>query len=177
VWQHYSSNFDEVEHQETVFPNQVSTSGGGPGAVGGSSLDTSIPEVFQAPPTPLPYGSEPRYLRNARDGLSRRDKSGMSQESLRHSNSDAGGGTALQRRFGNGGGGPDLEDQTQGLKSDKNAPSPKPFPRVESALSMLDDDDVCPTCLDGNVPESSFLEFFYFLFFVIVFVKLCLLEV
>jgi hypothetical protein len=101
----------------------------------------------------------------------------MSQESLRHSNSDAGGGTALQRRFGNGGGGPDLEDQTQGLKSDKNAPSPKPFPRVESALSMLDDDDVCPTCLDGNVPESSFLEFFYFLFFVIVFVKLCLLEV
>ena len=147
--QHYSANFDEVEHQETVFPSQVSaSSGAGPG--GGSSIDTSIPEVFQAPPTPLPYDSEPRYLRNSRDGpISRRDKSGMSQESQRHSNSD-GGGTALQRRFGNSGGA-DHEEQSLGLKPgavEKNAPS-KTFPRVESALSMMDDDDVCPTCLDG----------------------------
>lgn len=148
--QHYSSNFDEVEHQETVFPSQVSTSGGA-GAVGGSSLDTSIPEVFQAPPTPLPYDSDLRHLRNARDGqISRRDKSGMSQQSMRISNSD-GGGTALQSRFGNNGG-TDQEEQAQGLKSgvvDKNAPPSKAFSRVESALSMLDDDDVCPTCLDG----------------------------
>lgn len=152
--QHYSTNFDEVEHQETVFSNQVSTSGGG-GSLGGSSLDTSISEVFQAPPTPLPYDADPRYLRNSRDGLiSRRDKSAMSQESLRHSNSE-GGGTALQRRFGNG----DHEEQTQGLKSgvvDKDAPSSKSFPRVESALSMLDDDDVCPTCLDGICSTNQY---------------------
>jgi len=71
---------------------------------------------------------------------------------LRHSNSDGGGGTALQRRFGNGGGGLDQEELNQGLKSaasEKSALSSKAFPRVESNLSMLDDDDVCPTCLDG----------------------------
>ncbi|KAG0554415.1 hypothetical protein M758_12G092900 [Ceratodon purpureus] len=146
----YSTNFDEVEHEEPGFSNQVSTSTGGGSAVG-SSLDTSIPEVFQAPPTPLPYDADTRYLRNARDGR-RSDKSGMSQESLRHSNSE-GEGTALQRRSGND----DHEEQTQGLKSDavdKNAPSSKTFPRVESALSMLDDDDVCPTCLDEYTEEN-----------------------
>lgn len=153
TWQHY----DEVNNQDTVFPSQVSTAGGGAGSGGGSNVDTSVPEVFQAPPPPLPYDSDPRYLRNA--GLvSRRDKSGMSHLnagealSLRHSNSNSdGGGTALQRRFSNGAG---EEQQTQTrLKSDavdKTALSSKAFPRVESALSMLDDDDVCPTCLDGN---------------------------
>ncbi|KAG0622025.1 hypothetical protein M758_3G065500 [Ceratodon purpureus] len=158
--QHYSTNFDEVDHQENAFPIQVSTSGGA-GSLGGSNLDSSSSslEVFQAPPTPLPYDSDPRYLRIGRDGLiSRRDKSGMSHlgeaHPLRHSNSDGGGGTALQRRFGNGGG-VDLEEQSQGLKLvEKNALSSKAFPRVESSLSMLDDDDVCPTCLDGYTEEN-----------------------
>jgi hypothetical protein len=141
VQQHYSTNFEEVDHEEVAFSGQVVTSGGG-GALGGGSLESSSSsslEIFQAPPTPLPYDSDPRYLRIGRDGLiSRRDKSGMS-----HSNSDAGGGTALQRRFS----AVDLEEQSLGLK---NAVSSKAFPRVESSLSMLDDDDVCPTCLDGN---------------------------
>ena len=156
IQQHYSTNFDEVD-PESAFPIQVSTSGGA-GSIAGSNLDSSSSslEVFQAPPTPLPYDSDPRYLRIGRDGLiSRRDKSGVSHlgdaHPLRHSNSDGGGGTALQRRYGNGGG-VDLEEQSQGLKlGEKSAISSKAFPRVESNLSMLDDDDVCPTCLDGIV--------------------------
>ncbi|XP_024364636.1 E3 ubiquitin-protein ligase At3g02290 isoform X2 [Physcomitrium patens] len=159
---HYSTNFDELDHQENIFPSQVSSASGAGSVGGSSSLDTSIPEVFQAPPTPLPYDSDPRYLRSiGRDGLNyRRDKSGMSQMSggegqpLRHSNSDGGlGGTALQRRFGNSGG-LDLEEQTQGLKLERTSLSSKAFPRVESALSMLDDEDVCPTCLDGYTVEN-----------------------
>jgi len=152
------AHYDEVNNQDTVFPNQVSTAGGG-GLVGGSNVDTSIPEVFQAPPPPLPYDSDPRYLRNA--GLiSRRDKSGMSHQhageplTLRHSVSD--GGTALQRRFSSGGGGGGV-DSEEGLKSggmEKTALSSKSFPRVESALSILDDDDVCPTCLDEYTEEN-----------------------
>lgn len=148
---HYTSNFDEVDHQENIFPIQASTSSVGGGSVGSSSLDTSMPEVFQAPPLPLPYDSDPRYLRPiGRDGLiSRRgDKSGMS-----HSNSDGGGGTALQRRFGNGSG--DHEELVlKSVASEKTSLSSKAFPRVESNLSILDDDDICPTCLDGYTEEN-----------------------
>lgn len=161
----YSTDFGEVDHQDTIFSRQVSTSGGA-GTVGGSNLEPTIPDVFQAPPTPLPYDTDPRYPRINRDGLSRRDKSGMSHlnpgggPTLRPNNSDAGGGTALQRVDYVNSVGVDVEDaESRGLMKpvglgERNPLSSKPFPRVESALSMLDDDDVCPTCLDGYTEEN-----------------------
>lgn len=143
VWdgsaQHYTANFDEVEHEENIFPIQASTSAGAAGSSSSNSnVDTmSMPEVFQAPPPPLPYDADPRYLpRIARDGLISR-KSGTS-----HSSSD---GTAMQRRFN----GSEHEELLKSESTKSVLSSSKAFPRVESNLSMLSDDDVCPTCLDG----------------------------
>lgn len=121
-------------------------------------MDPSIPETFQAPPQPLPYNFDSQYARVVRDGLvSRRDKSGMSHlnvgegEPLRHTNTShdesAGIGTALQRRTLNCGGF-DHDDQVFKPGSPEKRSS-KAFPRVESTLSILDDEDICATCLDG----------------------------
>ena len=49
----YSTNFEEVDHEEVAFSGQVATSGGG-GALGMGSLESSSSsnlEIFQAPPT------------------------------------------------------------------------------------------------------------------------------
>jgi hypothetical protein len=145
----FFTQYDEVNDQEAVFTNQVAAGGGE--LVSSSNIsnnvDTSIPEVFRAPPAPLPYDSDPRHLRNA--GLSRRDKSsGVSHhvEALRHS-TDGGGGTALQRRNTTATG----VETEESLKPEKNA---KAFPRIDSVLSILDDDDVCPTCLDEYTIEN-----------------------
>lgn len=148
----FFTQYDEVNDQEAVIANQAAAGGGelvSSSNNNNSNVDTSIPEVFRAPPAPLPYDSDPRFLRNA--GLSRRDKSsGVSyHETLRHSSTDGGGGTALQRRNPTGTGtGVEPEES---LKPEKNA---KAFPRIDSVLSILDDDDVCPTCLDEYTIEN-----------------------
>lgn len=162
--QQYSTWFDDIESRESASPIQVVSTSASAGLLGGSNLDTMLPETYRAPPRPLPYDTDPRYLRAARDGLvSRRDKSGMSHlhagetEPLRRSSNALLDGvgealTPLQRRIGNNGGA-EHEEQGQGYKPDspgKRAPSSKGFPRVESTLSLVDDEDICPTCLDGE---------------------------
>jgi hypothetical protein len=67
------------------------------------------------------------------------------------------GGEALapvqQRRNGGGnGGGSEHRELGQGFKLDsfeKHLLSSKGFARVESTFSLTDDEDMCPTCLDG----------------------------
>jgi len=159
----YTSTFNEVEHDEIISPRQGVSISTTAGLGGGNNLDPSIPEAFQAPPQPLPYNFDSQYARVVRDGLvSRRDKSGMSHlnvgegEPLRHTNTShdesAGIGTALQRRTLNCGGF-DHDDQVFKPGSPEERSS-KAFPRVESTLSILDDEDICATCLDGYNEEN-----------------------
>jgi hypothetical protein len=130
-----------------------------------NNVDTSLPESFQAPPPrcPLPYDAEAWYLGPVGDGLvSRQEKSGMSHmhaeemEPLQQMNllhGAAKGGEALapvqERRNGRGS---EHRELGQGYKLDsfeKHLLSSKGFARVESTLSLADDEDMCPTCLDG----------------------------
>lgn len=167
----YSTRFDDVEDRDMSSPMQGVSTSTASGLLGGNNLDTSLPETFRAPPRPLPYDTDPRYLRALRDGLiSRRDKSGMSHlhtgetEPLRRISlhgPDGGGGealTPLQRRNGGNGGGSDHNEELgQGYKPDspgKRLPSSKGFARVESTMSLAEDEDMCPTCLDGHFLNS-----------------------
>lgn len=123
-----------------------------------TSLDAS-PDIYRAPPRPLPYDIDPRYVRLQRDGLvSRREKIGMSHlhsgetEPLRRNNSDDGEQmTTMQRRNG-----VDYDDEIQGYKP--NSPGKRQssisMGRVGSMASMGEDEDVCPTCLDGYSTEN-----------------------
>jgi len=167
----YSTRFDDVEDRDMSSPMQGVSTSTASGLLGGNNLDTSLPETFRAPPRPLPYDTDPRYLRAVRDGLiSRRDKSGMSHlhtgetEPLRRISlhgPDGGGGEALtplqRRNGGNGGGSEHNEELGQGYKPDspgKRLPSSKGFARVESTMSLAEDEDMCPTCLDGYTDEN-----------------------
>jgi hypothetical protein len=164
----YSTWFDDVDDRDVLSPSQyrVSTSPTAGLLTGNNNnnVDTSLPESFQAPPLqrPLPYDAEAWYLGAVGDGLvSRHDKSGMSymhageMEPLQQMNllhGAAKGGEALapvqQRRNG---GGSEHQELGQGFKLDfeKHLLSSKGFARVESTLSLADDEDMCPTCLDG----------------------------
>ena len=122
-----------------------------------TALDTS-PDTYRAPPRPLPYDVDPRYIRLQRDGLvSRREKVGISQlhseesEPLRRNTGDDGEQMiTIQRRNG-----VDYDDDNnegyQGDSPGKRQQSTKLMGRVESVMSFGDDEDICPTCLDGNV--------------------------
>ncbi|KAH9557569.1 hypothetical protein CY35_07G090200 [Sphagnum magellanicum] len=170
----YSTWFDDVDDRDVLSPSQyrVSTSPTA-GLLSGNNnnnVDTSLPESFQAPPPrhPLPYDAEAWYLGAVGDGLvSRQEKSGMSHmhagemEPLQQMNlfhGAAKGGESLapvqQRRNG---GGSEHRELGQGFKLDsfeKHLLSSKGFARVESTLSLADDEDMCPTCLDGYTEEN-----------------------
>eukprot|EP01018_Ginkgo_biloba_P027171 Gb_15374 [translate_table: standard] len=149
---HYSALFYTVEGHD-VSSSIQGVSPLSAGFLGATSPDSSPPDTYRAPPRPLPYDADPRYVRLQRDGLvSRRDKIGShlhgESEPLRRSNSDGDGEplTTLQRRNG-----VDYDDQDQGYRPESpgKRQSLKAMMRIESTLSLLGDEDVCPTCLDG----------------------------
>ncbi|CAM6086732.1 unnamed protein product [Calypogeia fissa] len=149
----YSSYIDPGDGRDTSSPTQGGTGSQAAGLLGTSSLDTSLPDTFRAPPRPLPYDIDPRYLRIPRDGLvSRRDKSGMSQlhgveaEPLRQRTTGDGSEALTQMQRRNGGGADEFDD------TEKRAPAK--MGRNESMLSLTDDEDSCPTCLDGYTEEN-----------------------
>lgn len=162
----YSTWFDDVDDRDVLSPSQyrVSTSPTA-GLLSGNNnnVHTSLPESFQAPPPrrPLPYDAEAWYLGG--DGLvSRQEKSGMShmhagemeplqQMNLRHGAAKGGEALAPVQQRCNGGRS-EHRELGQGFKLDsfdKHLLSSKGFARVESTLSLADDEDMCPTCLDG----------------------------
>lgn len=127
-----------------------------------AALDTS-PDTYRAPPRPIPYDVDPRYVRLQRDGLvSRREKVGMSQllggesEPLRRNNSDEGEQLMTMQRRNSA----DYDGEAQGFLPNspgKQQQSAKPMGRVESIMSLGEDEDVCPTCLDGNSSQHALL--------------------
>ncbi|KAJ7300321.1 hypothetical protein O6H91_Y168300 [Diphasiastrum complanatum] len=150
----YAGIFDRLEERDSSAqsPGATSTSAG---LLAPRAFDTSMLDTYRAPPRPLPYDVDVRYVRLQRDGLiSRRDKIAMSQlhggdiESMHRTGSDVSGELLpmLPRRVG-----AEVDDQVE----ENGGPQPsKSLEKVDSMLSLVEDEDICPTCLDVYTEEN-----------------------
>eukprot|EP00897_Mesotaenium_endlicherianum_P003966 jgi/Mesen1/3598/ME000020S03134 len=145
--------------------------------IAGVGVDTSSPDTYRAPPRPLPYDVDPRYsfsrgVLSRREKSPLRQTAGTE----RHASSGVEEAMApLQRRAHGAGGSSASSSAEAGDTVPPLAPPPPPLSmppisrpispgpqqldidvdgknklgltRVESALSLADD-DCCPTCLD-----------------------------
>lgn len=120
-----------------------------------ASLDNSVSGVYRSPPRPLPYDVDQRFIRLQRDGLvSRREKgSSRSQEEgepLRGSDSDTDTDPLCG---GNKWNSSTCEDGTKGLQTKScsvKLSNTKERTGFAHILSSSEDEDVCPTCLEGK---------------------------
>lgn len=126
--------------------------------IGVPSPDGSSPDTYRAPPRPLPYDVDPRYVRLQRDGLvSRREKTSShvhgESELLRRSNDDGDAEPLTTVHRWNE---VDYEDEGQGYQPESpgKRQSLKTIMRIESSLSLLGDEEICPTCLEGYNAEN-----------------------
>ncbi|KAJ7557429.1 hypothetical protein O6H91_05G126300 [Diphasiastrum complanatum] len=143
--------FDRLEeHDSSISSPEATSASAGPPVP--RAFDTSIIDTYRAPPRPLPYDADIRYARLQRDGLiSRRDKIGISHlhggevESMRRTSSDLSGESLpmLPRRMG-----VELVDQVGNQQPSKS------LGKVDSTLSLVEDEDICPTCLDVYTEEN-----------------------
>ncbi|KAJ6960258.1 E3 ubiquitin-protein ligase [Populus alba x Populus x berolinensis] len=117
-----------------------------------SSLDNSLAEMYRSPPRPLPYDADPRCSRLQRDGLvSRREKgSSHSHEESEPLRSD---NDADSESFSTGdkwnasaceGG------KEQRSRSSLKLSSARATVGIGYVYSSSEEEDVCPTCLDGD---------------------------
>lgn len=118
-----------------------------------ASLDNSLSDMYRSPPRPLPYDAEPRFFRSRSDGLvSRREKSSS------HSNEE----TEPLRS--------DVDSEPEPLnsadkwnecacedgskiyrsKSALKLSSAKYTPGVGLVYASSEEEDICPTCLEGR---------------------------
>eukprot|EP00249_Psilotum_nudum_P020397 c27683_g1_i1 orf=1317-2027(+) len=160
----YTGLFRTAEGRDLSSAMQSMGTSASAGLLVATSVDISSPDTYRAPPRPLPYDTEQRYVRLQREGLvSRREKIGLSQlhggeiEPSRRVDSDSGEQMPIiQRRNG-----VDYGEQSQEYHPDSPSgqwQSTKPIGRINSMMSLGDDEDVCPTCLEGyndNDPKIS----------------------
>uniref|UniRef100_A0A0C9RWB8 RING-type E3 ubiquitin transferase n=1 Tax=Wollemia nobilis TaxID=56998 RepID=A0A0C9RWB8_9CONI len=135
---------------------QGASSSASAGLLVGVSLDTSIPDTYRAPPTPLPYDADVRYLRTRRDGVgAKNDKSGPvqsrdSQDTSGKTDEGEGEGAALAA-FENL---RSAEFKSQGMDSKPSSPGKCQPSKLSEIVALADEEDVCPTCLEGYDKEN-----------------------
>ena len=125
-----------------------------------SSLDNSLADMYRSPPRPLPYDADPRCIRLQRDGLvSRRDKgSSHSHEESEPLRSDS---DVDSESFSTG----DkwnvsaCEDggKEQRSRSSLKLSSAKATVANGHVYSSSEEEDVCPTCLDGKILDIALI--------------------
>lgn len=127
-----------------------------------ASFDNSLSDVYRSPPRPLPYDADPRYVRLQRDGLVSRREKGSShlQEETEPLRSD----TDVNSVPLNTGDKWNQSTCEEGLKEYQTMSSfklsaTKATTGVAHIYSSSDDEDVCPTCLEGEI--SQFVSFVY----------------
>ena len=126
----------------------------------------TFPDTYRTPLRPHPYDVDRRYIRLQRDGsVSGREKVGISQldseesEPIWQNNIDAGEFIRSTERRNAA----DYDDEPRGYKTDspdKKQQSATPMGRVESLMWSGEDEDVCPTCLDGMLVYFNVLKHF-----------------
>ncbi|KAF4385532.1 hypothetical protein F8388_010088 [Cannabis sativa] len=119
-----------------------------------ASLDNSLADMYRSPPRPLPYDADPRYFRLQRDGLiSRRDKgSSHSHEEAEPLRSDTDADSeslSTADKWSES----VCEDGSKEHRS-KSSNSlklsvTKPTTGVGNIYTSSEEEDVCPTCLEG----------------------------
>lgn len=120
-----------------------------------ASFDNSISELYRSPPRPLPYDADPRYVRLQRDGLaSRREKgSSHSQEETEPLRSD----NDVDSESLNTGEKWNQSTCEEGSKEYQTKSSFKLSATKATGFmpiySSSDDEDVCPTCLEGEISK------------------------
>lgn len=131
-----------------------------------ASLDNSLSDMYRSPPRPLPYDADPRYFRLQRDGLvSRREKaSSHSHEETEPLRSD---GDADPETLNSGDKWNEsaCEDGSKEYrsKSSLKLSSTKTATGVVNIYTSSEDEDVCPTCLEGKVFFLSYFDIHFWI--------------
>lgn len=112
-----------------------------------TAVDDSLSNVYHSPPRPLPYDADPRYFRFAKGS----SHSGEEAEPLRgdtEMSSEALGGGAKRSKS-------DCEDGSKEVysKGSSTIAKSKTKPGIEFSYAESDDEDICPTCLDGKTKK------------------------
>ncbi|XP_017419391.1 E3 ubiquitin-protein ligase At3g02290 isoform X1 [Vigna angularis] len=122
-----------------------------------ASLDNSLSDTYRSPPRPLPYDADPRFFRSQRDGLvSRREKgsSHLNEESepLRDD------GEADSESLNLGGKWNDTSEDgaKEYRKSTVRLSSAKLTTGDGVIYSSSEEEECCPTCLEGNTFLAQF---------------------
>ena len=108
--------------------------------------------MYRSPPRPLPYDADTRYFRLQRDGLvSRREKG--SSHSQEESEPLRGEDAADSESFSTGDKWNACEQgsKEQHSKSFQKLSSVKAPVEIGYIYSSAEEEDVCPTCLEGNL--------------------------
>lgn len=116
------------------------------------SLDNSLSDMYRSPPRPLPYDADPRVFRMHRDGSVLRREKGSSHlqeetEPLRRSDTDADSESLITGSKWNGSEGP---KEYHSKSSSVKVPPAKTATGFAYNYSSSEDEDVCPTCLEGK---------------------------
>ncbi|CAA2991850.1 E3 ubiquitin- ligase At3g02290-like [Olea europaea subsp. europaea] len=149
----YTSLFHREEQQEIALSTQGTTS-----LSSAALIDTSLVDMYHAPPRPLPYDVDPRYfhLRQGRMVSGREKGSSHSHEEtepLRRSEvdgeSESLSGTNKLKEFTCEEGSKECDLKSKPRLSITNT-------TAESALinTSFEDEDVCPTCLEEYTTEN-----------------------
>lgn len=120
--------------------------------------DSSLSDVYHSPPRPLPYDADPRYFRFAKGS----SHSGGETEPLRgdtEMSSEILGGGAKRNKSG-------YEDGSKEAYS-KGSPTNEKSKLELSYADSDDEDDICPTCLDGTLVYLNSLYMFLFILYLL----------
>lgn len=118
-----------------------------------ASLDNSLSDMYRSPPRPLPYDVDARYLRLQRDGLVSRREKGSSQsheesEPLRSGCDVDSESLSTGNKWSDSIGEDGLKEQR--TRSSLKFSSAKDEAGIVYIFSTSEDEDVCPTCLEGK---------------------------
>lgn len=119
-----------------------------------ASLDNSLSDMYRSPPRPLPYDADPRYFRPQHDRLVSRHEKGSSHlneesEPLR-SDVDIDQESLNSSGKWNESTGKD-ESKEYRSKSSVRLSSAKLTTGAALVYASSEEEDVCPTCLEGRV--------------------------
>lgn len=120
-----------------------------------ASVDNSLPDMFRPPPRPLPYDADPRYFRLQRDGLVSRREKGSSHaheetEPLRSSEIDEESESVSTKNKWNEFTCGEISKEYNSKASLKLSTA-KPATGFAHIYTSSEDEDVCPTCLEGTI--------------------------
>ena len=127
-----------------------------------ASIDNSLPDMFRPPPRPLPYDADPRYFRLQRDGLVSRKEKGSSHaheetEPLRSSEVDEESESVTTKSKWNEF---TCEEASKeySSKSSLKPSTAKPATGFAHIYTSSEDEDVCPTCLEGKIVSFHYFK-------------------